>query len=241
MAPFSALFDLVTHHHHHRRDVAAVVDEADPSSLMSLDSSSFSSSSSDSNSTVALEPIHKPLSEQVSAERDGKSSSTNSIKRKVDFYHSVRVQFVEGVDDYSEEEKASTWYTRQEFDCLKKDRRATVKVIEGGQPTVDDNQHYFRGVESKTRKGSQRKQWNMVEAAMVVFDEQQMNYVACRCPRDAADAIADSYREAVAPSRAAAIERGMYDQRAALESTTVGLSSESLSTKVPRRLFNRAA
>lgn len=237
MLPFSALFDFVTHHHH-RRDADAVVDEMDPSSL-SLDSSS--SSSSDSNSTVALEPIHKPLSDQVIAERDDKSSSTNSIKRKVDFYHSARVQFVEGVDDYSEEEKKSTWYTRQEFDDLKKDRRATVKVMEGGNPTVDDGHHYFRGVESKTRKGSQRKQWNVVEAAMVVFDEQQMSHIACRDPDDASDAIANAYREAVTHSQAAAIERGLFDQRAALESTTVGLSSESLTTKVPRRLSCRAA
>jgi hypothetical protein len=220
MAPFSSLFDIVTHHHHRR----GVRDEMDPSSL------SLDSSCSSSDSTFAVEPMKKPLSEQIRS------------KHKVSFYNSVHVQFIESVDQYSDEEKASSWYTRQDFENMKKDRRATVKVMEDGNVKVDDGQHYFRGVENKTRKGSQCKQWNMVEAAMVVFDEQQMNHTYHR-KEDATQAIANAYRSVVAHTREAAAERGLHDQRAALESWTsaVVLSNESLNTPAPRRLSCRAA
>ncbi|KAG7344118.1 hypothetical protein IV203_022126 [Nitzschia inconspicua] len=228
MAPFSSLFEFVAHHHQIGESRQEV--EMDPSSL-SLDSSSSSSDSS----TIAADPITRPLSEQVLG-KENKSCS----KRKVSFFHSVRVQFVESIDDYSDVEKLSSWYSRQEVENLKNDRRVTVKIMEDGNPTVDDGKHYFRGFENKTRKGAQRKQWNIVEAAMVVFDEQQMNHNYYRKKEEAFHSIADAYRAVAAHARAAAAERGLYDQRAALEST-VALSNENLATQMPRRLSSRAA
>jgi hypothetical protein len=201
----------------------------DPSSL-SLDSSSLS------HSTFSVEPMNKPLSEQL----EEKDYQWRSLKQKVSFYHSVRVQFVEGVDDYSFDEKRSTWYNKQEFESMKRDRRTTLKVMENGNPNVDDDQHYFRGVENKTRKGSQTKQWNMVEGVMAVFDEQQVHHNV-----DTHQAIADAYGAAVAHTSREAAERGLHDQRAALESwkDPVSLSCENISAQnqMPRRLSCRAA
>jgi hypothetical protein len=228
MAPFSSLLDFVTHkNHHHAGSVRVVVN----SSSLSLDTSS-----SFSHSTFSVEPMNKPLSEQLEAKDD----ESQRVNQRVSFYHSVRVQFVEGVDGYSFDEKRATWYCKQEFESMKRDRRATVKVMEDGNPNVDNDQHYFRGVENKTRRGSQAKQWNMVEAAMAVFDEQQVFYHG-----NASQAIADAYSAAVAHTSAEAAKRGLHDQRAALESwkdpATLSCESFSAQNQMPRRLSCRAA
>lgn len=233
MAPFSSLFDFVTHQHHHHGGVRVVVD---PSSL------SLDSSSSSSHSTFAVEPMKKPLSEQLVVDQrneDDECSQRCCSKPKVSFYHSVKVQFIDGIKDYNDDEKSASWYTKIEFENMKRDRRATVRVMEDGNPNVDDGQHYFRGVENKTRRGTRRKQWNMVEATMVVLDEQQLVHRHA----NASQAIAEAYSAVVAHAREDAAKRGLHDQRAALEAwtTPVALSNESIGTQMPRRLSCRAA
>jgi hypothetical protein len=180
--------------------------------------------------------MNKPLSEH-DKELDNESHRN---KQRVSFYNSVQVQFVERVEDYSFDETRATWYSTEEFESMKRDRRATAKVMEDGNPDIDDDQHYFRGVENKTRRGSRAKQWNMVEAAMAVFDEQQAIYHT-----NASQAIATAYSAAVAHASTEAAKRGLHDQRAALESWNeqVTLSCENIAAHNSSSplLFCRAA
>lgn len=218
MAPFSSLFDFVAHHGLQQHGDDAI-------------------ESSSSHSTFAVDPIKnmkRPLSEQTA------SAPAPQVPRRtksVTFFASVKVQLIENVDQYSAEERASSWFTRSEFDAMKRERRATVKVMEQ-QAEIDDGQHYFRGLEFKTKKGSQLKQWNMMEATLAVLDEQMQPH---EHSAEAETAIAQVYSLVVADSREAAAERGQHDQRVSLEALSSTTTAMDVSPRMPRRLSCRAA
>ncbi|KAL3920088.1 MAG: hypothetical protein SGILL_003435 [Bacillariaceae sp.] len=194
--------------------------------------------------------MKRPLCEDAESS-SSIASSTDACSRnvvpskRVSFFASVKVQFVECLDEYSQEEKVASWFNREDFDQFKRDRRSTVKVMDQGNRQVDDGHHYFRGVEAKTRIGSQRKQWNMIEASMVVFDEQMHHQQYPIDSETTVQAIAASYSSVVADARAAAAERGLHDQHAALDACVARLifpaDSESTPTRMQRRLSCRAA
>ena len=203
MARFSSLFDFMAHHQQNGADA---------------------SSSSSSESTLVAEPIEgmkRPLSEEADM------SSTNiaaTTSRRVSFFGSVKVQFIECLEEYTADERNACWFDRDEFDQFKRERRSTVKKMEREDDRIDDGQHYFRGVEGKTREGSQRKQWNIMEASMAVFDEQYCHQL--QGDKDTITlAIAEAYAEVSCDARAIARERGEYDQQAALELYTKAVVS----------------
>eukprot|EP00539_Tryblionella_compressa_P015390 CAMPEP_0178853798 /NCGR_PEP_ID=MMETSP0746-20121128/22448_1 /TAXON_ID=913974 /ORGANISM="Nitzschia punctata, Strain CCMP561" /LENGTH=212 /DNA_ID=CAMNT_0020519655 /DNA_START=305 /DNA_END=943 /DNA_ORIENTATION=- len=178
MPPFSAFFDFVAHHHHHHDDQSSVMDSSSSHSTFSVEG--------------ALPSCKRPLSPKPTE------------SRKVSFFGSVRVQLIAGLDEFTEEEKAAAWYNRQDFDEIKRDRRATVKTMEQVNPRVDDAQQCYRGLEFKTRQGSKLKQWNVMESAMVVFDEQIQQMAA---GRNDPEALSKAYHAATADSALAAAER----------------------------------
>jgi hypothetical protein len=200
MPPFSSFFDFVSHHNDRQQHI--VTDDE-------MDMSTSSSSSDRSTFTALTSSMKSPLS----------PTTTKSERRKVSFFNSVKVQLIESLEEYTAEEKSSCWFNRREFEEMKRDRRATVKVMESGDRTVDDARHYFRGLEYKTRRGLQRKQWNIVESSTVVFDE-QMHQVNTMGSVVDDETISKAYRSATAHSAAAAIERGLFDRKAALDCNT---------------------
>ena len=233
MPPFSSFFDFVSHHsdHHHRHHL--VSDDDDSCSDMDISSSS----------------IHSTFSTLTSSMKRPLPSSKKDTRKKVSFFDSVKVQLIEPVDDYSAEERSSCWYDRDELNAMKHDRRETVKVMEEYNFTVDDSLHYFRGLEFKTRRGAQQKQWNIVESSMEVFDEQmhQINTMGSIVDQEA---IAQAYRSVTTHSMVAAIERGLFDQKVAFDTsivskdTTTGVAVACVDTTPrmpPRRLSCRAA
>ena len=164
------------------------------------------------------------------------TSDTDKQRRRrrkvVSFQGTAQVRMIHGMDDYTEEEKAAVWFTPYERQEMKKERRDTVKIMERVNYYVDDEQHYFRGLEFKTREGFRRKQWNIMESAMVVFDE-QMTYARI----DPTEAISKAYMINSIGSRVAATERAHHDRRAievllSLSSPSPSSSSSSsVSTK----------
>jgi hypothetical protein len=168
--------------------------------------------------------------------------------RRVNFVESVSVYLIEPASEFSEDEKAAAFFSRQDFEDMRNGRRDTVKVMEQFNELVDDAHHYYRGLEFKTREGSRRRQWNIVDAAMAVFDEQMMQLNGHYCStstheRVGPESIAKAYMACTASSRTAAAERGLHDQRVALESITAvpTAGSQLLGCIFPRRQSFRAA
>jgi hypothetical protein len=111
---------------------------------------------------------------------------------------------------------------------------------------VDDVHHCYRGLESKTKEGSRRRQWYIAEAAVAVFDEQRRcgGGLGNSSNHGASDAIAAAYAMAAASSRSGAAQRAMRDQRVALESiaTAADVSPPlAVACFAPGRSSSRAA
>jgi hypothetical protein len=111
-----------------------------------------------------------------------------------------------------------------------------VKIMERGNPFVNDGQHYFRGLEAKTREGSRRKQFNSIDASIAVLDEQSQQD---QNGSSDLEAISNVYIGCSSHCLEHAVERGAVDQRAALES--VSIAGPAVSRSQPRRLSCRAA
>ena len=131
-------------------------------------------------------------------------------KRVVTFAKKVTVKTTIARRNYTHVERNETWFTAEEMSAMKSARRATVKIMERGDPFVNDGQNYYRGLEAKTREGCRRKQFNQVDAMMAVLDEQE----SCSDP----ERISCVYKESTFHCQVQARERGLKDEQAALES-----------------------
>lgn len=172
-------------------------------------------------------------------------------KRRVSFGPSDEFRSIEGVDEYSDEEKIAVWFTEEEIEEMRKQRRATIKLMESANKFIDDEEHYFRGLESKTREGYRRKQWNIIEAAMVVFDEQinmqqqSHNNNGKDAPYNlsldkVSKALSEAYRTSTSGARDAAIKRATHDRIAAeTPSSTTATTAPALSTKTDEKQIRR--
>ena len=178
---------------------------------------------SSSHSTVSANAtVRKPLSP--------------AANRTVTFSEEVCVRKTINNEDYAREEKLATWSTVQEFDEMKAARRSTVNIMERRNPSVDDGQHCFRGLEFRTREGSRRRQFNQVDAAMAVMDEQEAQL---QSGINDPEKLAHVYIICSSHCQDNAHERALNDQRAALESVSV--AAPTLYQKPRRRLSCHAA
>lgn len=202
-----------------------------------MDISSSGSSSYAGDCTVKSDSINGPL-----------APLERNPFRRVNFVESVSVYMIEPAREFSADERAAAWFSRKDFEDMRWRRRDTVKIMEQFNELVDDVHHYYRGLEFKTQEGSRRRHWNIVDAAMAVFDEQMMQLdgdwrSASRGGRGSPESIAKAYMARTANSQTAAAERGLHDQRVALESITgvPTAGSPTLGCVAPRRLSCRAA
>jgi hypothetical protein len=154
-------------------------------------------------------------------------SRTVSFESKVQMWKHVHRQ------DYSAEEKESCWFTREDYDEMKDEREATIGIMESGQTMIelnDEEHHYYsyRGLERKIQEGARRRQLDMANAQITVFQEQsrqqsqQLKFLKKKKRptgrrRGVCDpeAVSRLYIESTAHCAQSARERGLNDQRAA--------------------------
>lgn len=203
-----------------------------------VDTSSSSHSTFEVNESFRKGPLQRSQGTPSTARPSDKI-------RRVSFQTTAKIYTIESVDDYSEEERTAAWLTQNEMKEMKQERKATVKIMEKLNCLIDDEQHYFRGLEFKTREGFRRKQWNIIEAAMVVFDEQidviqhsQNNGTSSPCSEEVDEAISEAYKSCTMGSLAAATERARHDRKAAEPSFSLSQMQEK---RTQRRLSPSAA
>lgn len=118
----------------------------------------FLSSSSHENpfdKTVAFAPLH-----------EGPITAT----RGVYFDESVIIYDVEGLDDYTQEEKNATWFNVEDMLRMKNNARQEGKLLESGL-LVPGKNNSIRGLEHRTRDGAKQKRQSRVDAYAAVFGE----------------------------------------------------------------------
>jgi len=107
--------------------------------------------------------------------------------------------------DYTEEERAATWYNMLELKSIKIERRQIVRQMENGE-----NVDCSRGLESKTRQGCRMRQRAIIQAISAVLDEQEEQII--RCSSDP-EALAQVYSMYTQDSQKLAVERALQDQQ----------------------------
>lgn len=182
MPPYSAYFD-------------------EPSSALPYDDDSSSSSSSNCTTVPADSVAATPMSRNKTIDgltvvsspavnkqrrkrvKKSKRRSAASVRKSVSFQDYVTLRNTIHRNDYTPEEKAATWINGEEFASMKEVRKQTLKIMSRAERAGatsyknygDDEDFCTRGLESKTRMGSRRKKFNMLEATMAVLDEQLEN------------------------------------------------------------------
>lgn len=136
-----------------------------------------------------------------------------SVTRTVAFSNSVFVWDHIGREEYSAEEKRSCWISAEKFGNMRVERNNTLRIMHHAKPWIDDGEHYFRGLERKTRKGSFQRHYDVYNAQITVFDEQiEQAELQVSNP----EAVARLYIGSTTRSAAKARQRGLIDQSAAL-------------------------
>jgi hypothetical protein len=183
-----------------------------------------SSNSTFSAVTSAKSPISPPASK----------SRTLSFKDHAEVRDTIHCS------DYTEEEKAASWFNAGDYNQMRAERKTTVRLMERGDPFVSDGRHYYRGLEGKTREGSCRKQFNSIDASLAVLDEQNRLAELGVSAAAASEALSKIYISCSTHCIASAHERGLVDQRAALESVSIAVPPV-IRRSQPRRLSCQAA
>jgi hypothetical protein len=93
------------------------------------------------------------------------------VKKSVDFNPKVRLRKISTHRRFSEEEKANTWYSPQEFKDIRAGAITTVKKMMKKVPVDNDPNDCSRGLESKTPKKNKARQARKLDIVFTVLSE----------------------------------------------------------------------
>ena len=152
-------------------------------------------------------------------------------KRRLVFNENVVVRTIEHINDKTDEEILATWYKKSDYRAMKKEFAMTLRAIADGSYKGDCENHCARGIEFRSKEGSQRRKMNKFYSLVSVLDEQERQ----REENDESpEALSCVYVEANRRSRKEAQKFGDLDAQEALrvysgqESLTVVLQQETL-------------
>jgi hypothetical protein len=126
------------------------------------------------DSKIAFE-VAKAMKSIPSCTNTKKSVCANT-KKSVCFNPVVHGRAVLHINDYSDEELRSKWYTALEYDAFKVEIWATVLLMTSGGSLIlgHGEQYCARGLESATRDGARKKRLNNLHCRRAVIDEQEL-------------------------------------------------------------------
>ena len=117
--------------------------------------------------------------------------------------------------DYTQSEFDNTWYSDDEYDAIKKELIATVKLMNKGKKIRETNTETCRGLEIRTKHGYRIRQYNKRAAMEAVLDEQHRQAVLDIWDDDM---MRDAYRHESSGCEYVAHARGLKDEAEILES-----------------------
>lgn len=152
---------------------------------------------------------------------DGSTISSMEPKpnRKVPLGQSIRfaeknqVCPTHHLDDMTEEEIYSIWYTSKEYSEIKQAYQLTIFMMESGE-TVTGDDHTSRGLEYRTQEGAWARYENKRDAYNAVLDEQDRQW---KVDKDDYEKIRLIYLKHSTKCANAAIVRALQDERVSKE------------------------
>ncbi|KAG7354198.1 hypothetical protein IV203_003554 [Nitzschia inconspicua] len=140
------------------------------------------SSTADDTSTEGLfAPRLKEKSKRRSADSPTSGRRRNpsigenppSTTKSVRFHSRVRFKNVKHIDDYTDREYFSTWYTEEDLQEIFNHCVDTVRKMVNGFVLNEDNGYSPRGLEYKTPTGAKTRKENKARGIRIVLDEQE--------------------------------------------------------------------
>jgi hypothetical protein len=117
------------------------------------------------------------------------------------------------LDDMTDEEIYSIWYTSKEYSEIKQAYQLTIFMMESGE-TVTGDDHTSRGLEYRTQEGAWARYENKRDAYNAVLDEQDRQW---KVDKDDYEKIRMIYLKHSTKCANAAIVRALQDERVSKE------------------------
>jgi hypothetical protein len=118
-----------------------------------------------------------------SSEPEPAMKSALVAPRKVSFASNIDVKEVPHLKDVPEEDLKATWYTQEEFECIKKSLIVTVRLMMAMKPI--DSEQCTRGLEFRTPAGAKLRKKNKLDALTAVWNEQVSQWKRNRTDEEA--------------------------------------------------------
>ena len=135
---------------------------------------------------------------------------SNENKKSVAFSRIARVYSIIHIEEYTEQEIQTSWYSRDEYDEITKQACREIKMLERGLK-LRDQKYSSRGLEGLTKTGSFKKFISRQRATGAVLAEQSIQNLYDAWDDDM---IAHVYQCFSTKSCVAAHEMGLLDRKA---------------------------
>lgn len=119
--------------------------------------------------------IHYDVDSMSSAEMDVEPVKTEletTTKKSVSFSHAVQCRETLHVNNYTDAELHSCWYTVAKFDEMREEYQPTIRMLKYGQYPGDSDELCARGLECRVKNGALERRNNKMMAWEAVFQEQ---------------------------------------------------------------------
>jgi hypothetical protein len=127
-----------------------------------------------SNTNYMLEISYESTKSKANASMTTKTQKrSRKDDRRIRFNDSVRIQETIHINNLSNEEIASTWYSEYEYKQIKEGVNSLVAAVKSGKYEGDSDKDCLRGLERRLKKNSLRRQKIKMYGMMVVLGEQE--------------------------------------------------------------------
>ena len=142
-------------------------------------------------------------------------------RKRVCFFLEVTAREHLHFNNYSADEVAMVWYTRDDFALMKQDRRDTLALIDAGEYPGDDAHRCARGLEIGSRSGALDRLRNKSAGWLAVFKEQSIQKrLAVHAPQTIAVAYIAATRRCVEAAYEVAVADALEASRFARHTTS---------------------
>lgn len=132
-------------------------------------------------------------------------------KRRLRFSKTLQVTPVLHINDMTEEERTSIWYSQLDYDAIKNKIHPLVRKMNTGAQVEVSGKETSRGLEGRTREGSRRRKQNKYSSILSVIDEQERQLDAAE---NNPGLLAKVYKQATLSFQDDAYATGLKDQAA---------------------------
>eukprot|EP00545_Synedropsis_sp_CCMP1620_P007960 CAMPEP_0119014270 /NCGR_PEP_ID=MMETSP1176-20130426/9447_1 /TAXON_ID=265551 /ORGANISM="Synedropsis recta cf, Strain CCMP1620" /LENGTH=213 /DNA_ID=CAMNT_0006967425 /DNA_START=96 /DNA_END=737 /DNA_ORIENTATION=- len=145
----------------------------------------------------------------IKKEADTAKKETETKKKSVSFSPSAQCRETLHVNNYSEEELESCWYTTSDLSKMRKECKPILRLLKNGMYPGDCDQRTARGLECRIKTGKKERRESKKMSWAAVLGEQQMQVNEGRRPDD--EEIAEAYIYVSRHCVAAAYKMGIMD------------------------------